>query len=108
MNLWGYQIPKDSKDAPEPLIWFKLLLQENESFMNSSSDENFGAIENYSSSAVQSLDSMFGRLKVSLGRPAPSTPLEGTASTLKKLGLKPREVMSDFLKGVRDYIVKCI
>ncbi|TGZ81553.1 actin-like ATPase domain-containing protein [Ascodesmis nigricans] len=94
-KLWGYEVPTDSKDAVEPLKWFKLLLQERPVASTSSN--------NGEDRLVSSVRSLLQRASL-----LPATPLERTAEKLKVLNLKPVDVATDFLSSVREHAFKCI
>lgn len=123
-KLWGYEIPKDSKTSPEPLKWFKLLLQntttsgaetsncpepsKSDSFPTITSPQQQGNSRSRSSyydatAAARSLARFFGKATLS-----GSTPLERTAVTIQEFGLTPVDVVSDFLSSVREITIQSI
>ncbi|KAA8913169.1 hypothetical protein FN846DRAFT_916415 [Sphaerosporella brunnea] len=78
-RIWGYEIQDvtTNKGVPEALKWFKLLLQ------------------------GQSAPSAFARLSISEPEPAAEDPSQATAIKLRKLNIRPVEVVTDFLASVR-------
>lgn len=105
-HVWGYEIPPSSRDTPEPLKWFKLLLQNERS---SRSEE----LPEYSEkdTALRNLSTSF-RVLMGSGSPASfagttnPTPAFKTAVKLKQIGIQPVAVVEDFLRSIRMVAVK--
>ena len=106
-KLWGYEIPKDGKDAPEPLKWFKLLLQER-------LPPSPPAITGSRALAGRSIElsSLSKALRDSREDdyfvPPTTTPAEKTAQQIQKLGISPLTVITDFLTSVRKVTIASI
>ena len=117
-NIWGYGIPKDTKNSVEPLKWFKLLLQ-NRGISESTirpvppSGQPARARRSASVSSTDSLSSVLGDLNFS---PDPAsafsqpitTPAHTTEKKLKQLGIEPMKAVTDFLSHVREVTVESI
>lgn len=108
---WGHEIPKETKNPPQPLQWFKLLLQQQAA---SETQPNTFNIEQppgrqpspyiYQASVANNpLAQLFGRLTTT--DTSASTPLDKTAAKLRELKLRPVDVVADFLRSVREIAV---
>ena len=117
-NIWGYEIPKDTKNSVEPLKWFKLLLQNRGiseptvQLAPSSSPPAWAR----RSAPVPSTDSPYpvlGDLNFSPDS-APAftqpiiTPAHTTEKKLSQLGIEPVKVVTDFLSHIREATVESI
>jgi molecular chaperone DnaK (HSP70) len=102
-KIWGYEIPALAKrGAPEPLKWFKLLLQDH--------GATTAAASEISSSAT--LSSLLGPLAISGGSSMSSSqelnPSQRTAEKLRQMKIQPATVVADFLTGVRNVTLASI
>jgi molecular chaperone DnaK (HSP70) len=102
-KIWGYEIPELAKrGTPEPLKWFKLLLQDHGASTAKASE--------VSSSAT--LGSRLGALTISGSSSISSTqainPAQVTAEKLRQLKIQPVTVVADFLTGVRNVTLASI
>jgi len=105
-KLWGYEIPKDSKDAPEPLKWFKLLLQER---LSPSPPAMTGSHALAGRSfKLSSLSKALRDHEDDYFVPPTTTPAEKTAQQIQKLGMSPLTVITDFLASVRKVAIASI
>jgi len=118
---WGYETSTVTKGTPipDPLKWFKLLLQDGSTRGSrpqagtSSQPGGYGGPEARTSS--RGLVSMFGGLGLStLGgssttfNPPAITPAHKTAEKLQSLNISALTVVTDFLSAVRTTIVDSI
>ena len=107
-KTWGYEIPKFNKEI-QPLKWFKLLLQDT------TTATNVGHLSNANSSWLA------GQLELARGlaglglaptssvvNASSKTPAQQTAAQLRRLGIQPVEVITDFLAAVRKISVESI
>ena len=117
-NIWGYEIPKDTKNIVEPLKWFKLLLQ------NRGISEPTVRLAPYpgplamarrfaSVSSTDSLSLVLDDLNFPPGLASPftqliTTPAHTTEKKLQQLGIQPVEVVMDFLSHIREVTVESI
>lgn len=97
-NLWGYEIPTRTRESPEPLRWFKLLLKERP--QDSSIPVNLDH-KDFASSVSSS-----GSFETGTERKA--TPAQRTEVKMRQLGVDLVTVIKDFLEKVRHCTLKCI
>ena len=118
-NIWGYEIPKDTRNSVEPLKWFKILLQNrgiSESTIWGAPPSNQPArARSASVSSTDSCSSVLGDLNFSPDPESASaftqpitTPAHATEIKLKQLGVEPVKVVTDFLSHIREVTVKSI
>lgn len=115
-KLWGYELSTISYGAmsPDPLKWFKLLLQEKNTPTLSQTPALFRGSQVHKkypergpanlSALFQSLGVSSAGLSSSLVSPA-VTPAQETAQKLRQLKITPLEVVTDFLESVRELAV---
>ena len=113
-KTWGYEIPKFNKEI-QPLKWFKLLLQDTATTINSEPLPNVN-----SSRLADQLEPARGLAGSGLAPTSPATnapssttphaatPAQQTAVQLRRLGIQPVEVITDFLAAVRKISVESI
>ena len=123
-NIWGYEIPKDTRNSVEPLKWFKILLQ-NRGITESTvgpapassppARAHRSAHRSASVSSTDSLSLVSGDLDFPPGsEPASAftqpitTPAHTTEKKLQQLGIEPVKVVTDFLSHVRKVTVESI
>lgn len=106
-RLWGYEIPRGGQNSPVPLQWFKLLLQismapEPEAGEQSEADASQGFLRRETQD--------FRNLSIgeSSFQAPTTTPADVAAKKLREFGLRPVEVVADFLSDVRDATIKSI
>lgn len=106
-RLWGYEIPRGGQNAPVPLQWFKLLLQGSMALGPGAEEQS----ERDASQWFLRRETQ-GFRNLSIGESsfqAPTaTPADVTAQKLREFGLRPPEVVANFLSNVRDATIKSI
>ena len=106
-KLWGYEVSNNSQGAtsPDPLKWFKLLLQEKDTPTVSQTPAPPRGSQPVNLDVLfQTLGVSSAGLSSSLVTPA-VTPAQETAQKLRKLKITPLQVVTDFLASVRELAV---
>ncbi|KAI5812785.1 hypothetical protein BZA77DRAFT_323306 [Pyronema omphalodes] len=118
-KIWGYETATLNKGAsnPEPLKWFKLLLQERSvgpiSIVSSplrSGDSGSQPQPGESTGGLESkfLNMLLGSNPSGTFTPPTITPAQNTAYQLRQSGISPVEVVTDFLSSVRQTTIAAI
>ncbi|KAF8253388.1 actin-like ATPase domain-containing protein [Wilcoxina mikolae CBS 423.85] len=106
-KLWGYELSNISQGAmsPDPLKWFKLLLQEKNTptvSQTPASSRGF-RVHQRSPERPANLSALFQTLGVSSA--GLSSPAQETAQKLRQIKITPLQVVEDFLASVRELAV---
>jgi hypothetical protein len=120
-KLWGYETATLSKGAsnPEPLKWFKLLLQERSvgpiSIVSSPSRPGNSGFQSRLKQSAGGLEAGFASMLLGSGShssstftPPTITPAQNTAYQLRQHGISPVQVVTDFLSSVRQTTIAAI
>jgi len=114
---WGYETSTVIKGTPipDPLKWFKLLLQEGSTQSSRLQAGTFSQRGYRGPVASRGLESMFGSLGLSTTGGSPTafnppaiTPAHKTAEKLQSLNMSAVTVVTDFLSAVRTTTVNSI